>query len=58
MLGEHDVRVTTETQLRIERTIVSKIRHPNYNDDTLKNDIALFKMNNPVSGPSCALAIG
>jgi len=48
VLGEHDVRVSTETQLRIERSIVSKIRHPDYNDDTLKNDIALFKMDSPV----------
>ena len=48
VLGEHDVRVSTETQLRIERSIVSKVRHPDYNDDTLKNDIALFKMDSPV----------
>jgi len=48
VLGEHDTRVTTETQIRIERGITRKIRHPEYNDDTLKNDIALFLLDEPV----------
>jgi len=48
VLGEHDTRVTTETQIRIERGVTQKIRHPEYNDDTLKNDIALFRLDRPV----------
>ena len=49
VIGEHSLSVSTETQLRIERSIVSMVRHPDYNDNTLKNDIALFKMNEAVS---------
>jgi len=48
VLGEHDVLVETETMIKIERTVISKIRHENYDDNTLKNDIALFKMDAPV----------
>jgi len=44
VLGEHDVTVETETMIKIERNIVYKLRHESYNSNTLKNDIALFKM--------------
>jgi len=48
VLGEHDVTVETETMIKIERNIVYKLRHESYDSNTLKNDIALFKMNAPV----------
>ena len=35
--------------MKQERGITEKIRHPEYNDDTLKNDIALFRLDQPVS---------
>ena len=49
VIGEHNLSVSTETQLRIERSIVSMVRPPDYDENTLKNDIALFKMNEAVS---------
>jgi len=48
VLGEHDVTVETETMIKIERNIVYKLRHESYDSSTVKNDIALFKMNAPV----------
>jgi len=49
VLGEHDVKVETETMIKIERTVVYKIKHEEYDSNTLKNDIALFKMDSPVN---------
>lgn len=48
VLGEHDVTVETETMIKIERNIVYKLRHEEYNPNSLKNDIALFKMDKEV----------
>merc|ERR1719481_2148415 len=48
VLGEHDVTVQTDDMIRIERGIVSQIRHRDYNDNTLENDIGLFKLSESV----------
>jgi len=49
VLGEHDVSVETETMIKIERNIEYKVRHEEYDTNTLKNDIALFKMDEAVN---------
>jgi len=49
VLGEHDVSVETDTMIKIERNIEYKVRHEEYDSNTLKNDIALFKMDEEVN---------
>jgi len=48
VLGEHDITVETETMIKTERNIIYKIRHESFDSNTLKNDIALFKMDETV----------
>jgi len=47
LIGEHDLSIETETVIQ-ERTISRRIRHPNYDNDQLKYDIALHKLDRPV----------
>ncbi|XDV29450.1 hypothetical protein PO909_032577 [Leuciscus waleckii] len=44
-LGKHNVSVTEGTEQRIDAE--KEIRHPNYNDQTLNNDIMLIKLRKP-----------
>ena len=44
-LGKHNVSVTEDTEQQIDAE--KEIRHPNYNDQTLNNDIMLIKLRKP-----------
>lgn len=48
VLGDHDKSLETDTTIKIVQSVAQIINHPDYNDATSQNDIALIKMTTKV----------
>ena len=47
ILGKHDIIKNETTQVNF--TVIEVVRHPDFDNKTFQNDIALFKLDHPVT---------